>query len=237
MKILTDGQPPAETSLAGGDGDRIRVLVADDYPLLREGIRSVIERESGLLICGFVGRQGDLPDAIAKLKPQVVLIAFALSTTTTLALIRETRAHHSRTPLLILSFKDDSAPTNQLSRSGAQGFITRADAVGCLVEAIYRLNRGLNYIGAEASQTMADQMFADASQRGNNNSQLLTSREEEILELIGGGLTSREIADALRLSIKTVESHRHNIKQKLGMKTAARLAHYAFQRLHGQKPH
>jgi DNA-binding NarL/FixJ family response regulator len=205
--------------------------------LLREGIKSVIQREPELLLCGFADSHGEMLDAIAKLKPQVVLIAFALNTTATLALIRETRARYDRTPLLVLSFEDDPALAKQLSGSGVQGFIARADTAGCLVEAIHRLVRGLNDVGVKASQTMADQMFAAAPQRVGNNSQFFTGREQEILELIGGGLTSREIAESLRLSVKTVESHRHNIKQKLGVKTAARLAQYAFQWLHSRTLH
>jgi DNA-binding NarL/FixJ family response regulator len=238
MKNLADGLRSAETPVAGDDGDAIRVLVADDYPLLREGIKSVIEREPGLLLCGFVDNQRETLDAIANLKPQVVLIAFALDTTATLELIRDTRARYNRTPLLVFPFKDDPALVKQLSRSGAQGLIMRADAAGCLVEAIRRLTRGLHYVGAKASQTMADQMFAaPASHPDGSDSQLFTGREEEILDLIGGGFTSREIAESLRLSVKTVESHRHNIKQKLGVKTSARLAQYAFQWLHSRKTH
>jgi DNA-binding NarL/FixJ family response regulator len=237
MKNLTDSPASAETPIAEGDGGAIRVLVADDCPLLREGIKSLIERERNLLLCGFVDHHAEMLDAIANLKPHVVLIAFALNTTATLTLIRETRARYNRTPLLVLTFEDDPALVKQISRCGAQGLIARADPAGCLTEAIRRLTRGLNYVGAKANQTMVDQLFTAVSQRPGSDSQFFTNREQEILELIGSGLTSREIAESLRLSVKTVESHRHNIKQKLGIKTAARLAQYAFQWLHSRRAH
>lgn len=141
---------------------------------------------------------------------------------------------HVRTPLLVLSYKDDPALARRVSRSGAKGFIARADAAECVIEAIHRVAQGQTYVGARASAALADQMFR-ASQDSSIDGLTFTDREQEILELIGSGLTPREIAEVLRLSIKTVESHRENIKQKLGIRTAAKLAPYAFQWLQSRR--
>lgn len=237
MKKLTDSPSSAETPVAGGDAGGIRVLVADDCPLLREGIRSVIGRGHDLLLCGFVDHPDEMLDAIANLKPHVVLIAFALNTTATLALIGGTRARYNRTPLLVLSFKEDPALAKQLSRSGAQGLITRADAAEGVVEAIHRLARGLTYVGAKTSLAVAGQLFDAIDGRPAGGTRGFTNREQEVLELVGSGLTSREIAEALRLSVKTVESHRQNIKQKLGIRTTAKLAQHAFQWMQSRRSH
>jgi len=213
----------------------IRVLVADDYPLLREGIRSVIEREQGLMICGFTNDAAETLAALESLQPHVAIIAFSLRSAATFALIRDARLRHAGTPLLVLSFKDDPVLATRVSRSGAQGFIARADAKECLVEAIQQLARGLTYVSTRASVVMADRMFNSTARHPSPDGRTFTDREEEVLELIGGGFSPREIAEALRLSIKTVESHRQNIKQKLRINTSARLAQYAFQWVQSQK--
>jgi DNA-binding NarL/FixJ family response regulator len=224
------------TAGAGADGGKIRVLLADDYPLLREGLRVIIERDRNLLICGLASSPGEALAAIASQKPHVVLLAFSLTSAATFALIREARARHEKIPLLVLSFTDDPVLATRVSRAGAHGYLAPADAPGCLVEAIYRLARGLTYVGAKTSLAVAGDLFDETGRRPEPGLREFTNREQEILELVGSGLTSREIAEALRLSIKTVESHRQNIKQKLGLKTATRLAQYAFQWLHRRQP-
>ena len=218
-------------------GTRINVLLADDYPLLRLGIRTLIEHEKALLVCGTAGNPGETLEAIARLKPDVVVIAFSLRSAATFALIEDARLHHGRTRLLVLSFKDDPILAKRVSLSGAQGFISRTDAAECVIEAIHRLAQGLTYVGAKTSSARADQEFDPTAQTCGPEEHSLTEREREILELIGGGSTPREIAEVLGLSIKTVESHRENIKEKLGIKTAAKLAPYAFHWVQSRRRH
>lgn len=229
----------AEAATADGVGSgsigKIRVLLADDYPLLRIGIRTVIEHDRNLALCGTAGTPGETLEAIATLKPDVVVVAFSLMNAATFALIRGARARHEKTPLLVLSFKDDLVLEKRISHSGAKGFIARADAAEGVVEAIHRLAKGLTYVGAKTSLAVAGQLFDAIDQRTGSGTREFTNREQEILELVGSGMTSREIAEALRLSIKTVESHRQNIKQKLGINTATRLAQYAFQWLQSRR--
>ncbi len=235
MNNSTDRISKAEAAATAGDGGGTSVLLADDCPLLREGIRNVIGRERNLSICGFAGHPGETLAAIASLKPNVALIAFSLTTAATFALIRDARLRHERTALLVLGLNDSPAMATRVSASGAQGFITRTDGAECLVEAIHRLARGMTYVGPKASLAMADRMFDATTRPLGSNGQSFTGREEEILELIGAGLALREIAGALQLSVKTVESHRQNIKQKLGIDTATRLAQYAFQWVRSRK--
>lgn len=240
MKHDEPGRPVGPgRAAAGSDGSgsarKIRVLLADDSPLLRIGIRSVLERDPNLVICGVANHAEETLNAIATHQPDVVVIAFPLASAATLALIRETRLRHEKIPLLALSLNDDPALAGRISRSGAKGFITRTDTTGCVIEAIYRLARGLTYVGAKTSLVLAGQLFDVIDSKPVLRTRDFTSRELEVLELIGSGHAPREIADALRLSVKTVESHRQNIKQKLGIKTAARLAQYAFQWLHSRR--
>jgi DNA-binding NarL/FixJ family response regulator len=213
----------------------IRVLLADDYPLLREGIRCVIERERNVGICGFAGNPPETLAALESLKPDVALIAFSLRSAATFALIKDARLRHEGIPLLVFSFKDDPVLATRVSRSGAQGFIARADPKECVVEAIHQLARGLTYVSPRAGRAIADQMFDSAARHPGPDGRTFTNGEEEILELVGGGFAPREIAEALRLSIKTVEAHRQNIKQKLRINTSARLAQYAFQWVQNRK--
>ena len=224
---LCAGLPPADT--------RLKVLLADDYPLLRFATRTLIEREKDLLVCGTASNPADTLEAIARWKPDVVVTAFSLRSTATFELIREMRSRHARTPILVISYKDDPILAKRISRSGATGMMARADAAECVVEAVRRVAQGLPYVSAKTSTALASQMFDPVTNAHSTQQLSFTHREQEILELIGGGLTPREIAEALRLSIKTVESHRENIKQKLGIRTAAKLAPYAFQWLQNRR--
>jgi len=236
MRREDSGKSPATQPASGSNsGGTIRVLLADDYPLLRAGIRAVIESDRSLSVCGTSGNPGETLEAIAIFKPDVVVVAFSLVSAATFALIRDAHARHEKTPLLVLSVKDDPGLAKRVSRSGASGFIARADAQDCVVEAIHRLARGLTYVGSRTSQAVAGQLFIANSPRPGSGLPVFTNREREILEFIGGGLTPREIAVALQLSVKTVESHRQNIKQKLGIKTAAKLAQHAFQWLQSRR--
>jgi len=237
MNILKASTPALEPVAPVGDGHKIRVLLADDYPLLQIGIRTVIERDQNLMVCGVAGHPGETLEAIATLKPDVVVLAFSLMNVATFTLIKDARARHEKTPLLVLSFKDDPVLAKRVSRSGAKGFIARADAPDCMVEAIRRLARGSTYVGAKTSLAVAGQLFDAIDGKPAGGTRDFTNREQEVLELVGSGLTSREIAEALRLSVKTVESHRQNIKQKLGIRTAAKLAQHAFQWMQSRRSH
>ncbi len=209
---------------------RTNILLADDYPLLRLGLRNLIERTEDLSLCGTADHLDQVINAVADLKPDVALVAFALPRAGLLALIRNVRLRHRTLTLLVAAAQDDPGLARQLLLAGAHGLIQRADSPTQVLASIRRAAEKLSpaEIAMNASRLDQNNVASDASPSGDPGHGL-TVREQEILELIGTGSTPREIAQTLGLSIKTVESHRENIKQKLGIKTASKLALFAFQ--------
>jgi len=236
MSTLRESSAAAPTTAVRGETAPIRVLVADAFPLLREGIQCVVDRQPGLRICGYADHPHEIVEAIANSQPHVVVIACTLSATATFTLIKELRVRYETMPVLLLAFSHDPALAGHLRPFGVHVAMAMTQGPDCLVWEIYRLARGVNCTDVQAGQKVAAPITVLLPEPSGGDSPCFTEREEEILELIGSGLTSREIAKSLRLRVKTVESHRHNIKQKLGFKTAARLAQYAFQRLQSRRP-
>ena len=227
--------PEATAAIGDGFGAKIRVLLADDYPLLRIGIRTVIDRDPNLAVCGTAGNPGETLEVIAALKPHVVVVAFSLENAATFALMQDARVRQPHAPLLILSFNGNSTLAERAFRSGAKGFMAMTDAAEDVAKAVCRLARGLTYVGTRTGLPATGQLFDATARRSGSGTRAFTNRERQILELTGVGLTPREISETLRVSLKTVESHRENIKQKLGIKNVAKLALYAFQWLQDRK--
>lgn len=208
-----------------------KVLVADDCPLLRLGLTSAIERTPGLSVCGTANSVDEALDGLLTLQPDVTVVAFAGSGASTLALLRAARRRHHRPPILALLPHEDLVLARRLLLAGAWGFIRRSDSPARFLESIQQMAQGKGPVASQADSiaNAPAHLMGSGPSSSDRADHSLTVREQEILELIGNGSTPREIAGILRLSVKTVESHRENIKQKLGIKSAAKLALFAFQ--------
>ncbi len=209
---------------------QINVLLADDYPLLRLGLRSAIERAEDMSVCGTADHVEATLDAMVSLKPDVAVVSFALRSTALVALIRNARLRHRGLSVLVAPVQEDPGLARRLLLAGARGFIRRADSPTRLIDSIRRATQSIRLVETAADPAgLAPDAFGSVPRQSGQPDHCLTVREQEILELIGTGSAPREIAQTLGLSIKTVESHRENIKQKLGIKTASKLALFAFQ--------
>jgi DNA-binding NarL/FixJ family response regulator len=204
-----------------------RVLIVDDHPIVRQGLRRLIEQEEDLSVCGEAETTRDARAAIKDLNPDAVIVDISLKQGDGIELVRDTRAHHPALPLLVLSMHDEAIYAERMLSAGANGYIMKQAASDQFLIALRRvLDRGI-YVSEAVGNSMIRKFAAGGSYISTNPIDRLSNRELQILHMIGRGLSTREAAGALNLSVKTVESHRQRIKRKLNLTTGAQLVQYA----------
>jgi DNA-binding NarL/FixJ family response regulator len=208
---------------------RRRVLIVDDHPIVRHGIRRMIELEGDLEVCGEAQTEKEARDAIRELSPDVVIVDISLGQGDGLELVRDVHAQHPDLPMLVLSMHDELIYAERLLAAGASGYIMKQAASDQLIIALRQVLEGETYLSeslASALQLAREQGTSSLAVVGDPLHRL-SNRELQVLSFIGRGLSSREAAEALSLSIKTVESHRQSLKRKLNLATNAQLLQFA----------
>lgn len=207
-----------------------RLFVVDDHPIVRQGLVQLINDQPDLLVCGEGEEAYESLRAIREAKPDLVLLDISLKGGGDgIELVKELRAQIPDLPVLMLSMHDESLYTERALRAGAQGYVMKQEAPPTLLTAIRKVLAGEVYISDKMSGTLLKRMVGGKKAAGDLPMDRLTDRELEIFRSIGAGQTVKEIADALCLSIKTVEAHREHIKQKLNFKTSGELLRFAIR--------
>jgi len=213
---------------------KVRVFIVDDHPIVRRGLQLLLGMEPDLKVCGEADSAPAALQKILALKPDVAVVDLGLKGGSGLELIKQLRAQDLKLKLLVFSMRDEGIYAERALRAGADGYITKEEGTEKAIEAIRVLMRGKRYLSASVAEKMMDSLAGD-SPEAETAVESLSDRELEVLELLGEGLGSREIAEKLHLSIKTVESHREHIKAKLGLSRATELVSYAFNWFHGER--
>jgi DNA-binding NarL/FixJ family response regulator len=207
---------------------RQNILIVDDHPTTREGLRAVIHREQDLMICGEAENGRQAMDAVQKLAPDLVLIDITMPGKGGLELLKDLKALYPQLAILVVSMHEESLYAERMLRAGAGGYITKQQPPEELVKAIRQVLNHHVYLSREASEKLL-QRFTGKAQANGSPIELLTDREFEIFQLIGEGKTPKEIARQLHLSAKTVAVHYANIRQKFNLKSTAQLIRFAVQ--------
>lgn len=202
-----------------------RVLLVDDHPIVRQGLSRIIANEPGLTVCGEAETVREARQAVRDLEPDVVVVDLSLKEGDGIELVRELRAHHPALPLLVLSMHDESVYAGRLLAAGANGYIMKHAASEQFIGALRQVLEGGTYLSETARASRAGQGGRGGSPRSPVDA--LSNRELQVLQMVGRGLSSRQVAEALHLSVKTVEAHRQRIKGKLGLRTGAQLVQFA----------
>jgi DNA-binding NarL/FixJ family response regulator len=208
---------------------RRTILIVDDHALLRRGLTSLIESEPDLVVCGEAASCWAALDAIRESPPDLVIVDLALEGSDGLDLVKEMKRHHPDIPALVLSMHDEAVYAVRALRAGARGYVTKQQLDETLLGAIRRLLAGETYMSATLEARLAARFIAGQTLGTDSPMDALSDRELQVFRLIGQGRSTRQIAIALYLSIKTIESHREHIKQKLGLESTAELAQRATQ--------
>jgi DNA-binding NarL/FixJ family response regulator len=210
-----------------------RIVIVDDHPLFRKGLEQLINNsDNAFMICGEAGDAAEGMSVIRQLKPDLVMVDLSLPGANGIELIKNIRAEFAKLPVLILSMHDESLYALRALRAGAQGYVMKQEALENVISAIREVLAGRPYLSHDMSAKLITN-FASGTTDGNPTDKL-SDRELEILELIGKGRDVREIAKALHISAKTVETHRAHIKEKLNLKNARQVTRFAVQWLEGQ---
>ncbi len=202
-----------------------RVLVVDDHPVVRHGITLVINAEPDLAVCGEAENEQAARRLLRELQPDVLVVDLSLGAGGDgFNIVRDVHAHFPQVPILVLSMHDETVYADRLFAQGAAGYIMKQAAAEQLVTALRAVLRGERFMSDNLRRHLAER-GAGAGEQGDS----LSARELQVISLIGSGLGTREIADRLSLSIKTVETHRLAIKRKLTLDTNALLVQYAIK--------
>ncbi len=206
-----------------------RILVVDDHPLMREGVAQWIQRSPGLEICGQAESAAQALALAGKLKPDLVLADISLPGRNGLELIKDLAALQPGLPVLVLSMHEESLHAARALRAGARGYIMKRSGGDRVVQAIGEVLQGRIALSPEMATQLLEEYSGRCSRSGRTVLPNLTDREFEILQLFGKAKSNGEIARQLRLSPKTVETHRLNLMRKLKLKDAAELLRFALQ--------
>lgn len=207
---------------------KARVLIVDDHPIVRQGIGQMINEEADLVVCGEADDFTAALEAVGKFQPDVAIIDISLRGTNGIDLIREIHQRNANLPILVLSMHDESIYAERALRAGAKGYVMKQEAIQSVLGAIRKVLKNELYVSGKLTNTILQRMF-DTSTSSKSPVDLLTDRELEVFQLIGQGQSTKRIADGLHLSVKTVETHRAHIKEKLGLKNAFELVQEAVQ--------
>jgi DNA-binding NarL/FixJ family response regulator len=206
-----------------------RVLLVDDHPIVRQGLALLIDREPDLAVCGEAEGAHSAFHAITTLRPDIVVLDISLSGPDGLDVLKEIRSKTASLPVLILSMHDESIYADRAMRAGANGYIMKQEATEKVLVAIRRILQGEVYLSDRLTNTMLQQYVRGAAPTEKSPLVNLTDRELEVFRLIGEGHGTRQIADELHLSVKTIESYQAHIKEKLALRNARELVQHAIE--------
>ena len=208
---------------------KTKILIVDDHPIVREHLGQLISQQHDLAMCG---EADDLPSGIASvrnLRPDLVITDISLKGTYGLDLIKDIKDEFPKLPVLVLSMHDELLFAERALRAGAKGYVTKQEATNNILEAIRQVLQGRVYL----NETMGDALLVKIADGKpgvvSSPVETLSDRELQIFQRISRGVSLRQIADELHISIKTVESHCARIKDKLDLKDSSELLQYAIQ--------
>lgn len=206
---------------------RRRILLVEDHAVVRFGIAQLINRQSDLVVCGEEEDGSKALSAIASLRPDLVIADISLKDSSGLELMRNIKAQYPNIPILVVSVHDESIYAEIAFRAGALGYLMKQEALEKVLVAIRRVLEGNIYVSDTLAAKMLQQQIRGQTDVNESPVKSLSDREMEVFQLIGQWKKTKEIAQELHLSIKTVEYYREQIKRKLNLRDASELTQYA----------
>jgi DNA-binding NarL/FixJ family response regulator len=204
----------------------IKILIADDHAIVREGLKQILSESSDLVVVDEASTGQEVLEKIHKNDLDLVVLDIAMPGRGGLDILKEIKTQKPRLPVLMLSMYPEEQYAVRVLKSGASGYLTKESAPGELVKAIRQISQGKKYI----SPTLAEKLAIDLEISPDRlPHETLSDREYQVMCMIASGKTLKEIADELSLSIKTISTYRSRILEKMHMKTNAELTHYAIK--------
>jgi len=205
---------------------KIRVIIADDHAILRAGLRMLINAQPDMTVVADVQNGQQAIEGTSELKPDVVLLDITMPVSGGLHAIAEIRKRHSAVKVLLLTMHSEPAYLRTALAAGASGYVLKKSVDADLLSAIRAVQRGHRYVDSELASTLVNEMIG-GKETDTAQSKVLSDRELQVLTLVAEGFSSREIANRIYVSTKTVETYRARFAEKLGLKTRADVVRYA----------
>src|ERR1700722_11144025 len=205
------------------------VFIVDDHPLLRQGLALLINRENDLAVCGEAQEAQTAMDAISQYQPDILIVDISLNGPDGLDLLKNIRTCYPGLPVLILSMHDEATYAERALRARANGYIMKQEATEKVLVAVRRILNGEVYLSDRIANKMLQQYIGGSSAALQSRLSTLSDRELEVFRSIGEGRSTRQIADELHLSVKTVETYQAHLKEKLALRTGRELIQHAIQ--------
>lgn len=218
--VATAPAPAASTTM------KTRVFIVDDHPLLRKGLGELINQQPDMIICGEAEDAPEALKAICQIHPDLVIVDISLKSQNGIELIKNIKAINPSTQILVLSMHDESIYALRVLKAGAKAYVMKQEVVEKVMEAIRRIRAGKVFVSERVAAQMLSQVVDGNDPSRSSPVDSLSDRELEIVTMIGNGTPTREIAKRLSISIKTVESHRAHIKDKLSLTNATQLVQW-----------
>ena len=206
-----------------------RLVIVDDHPIVRRGIQSLISQEPDLEICGEAAGAAEALGVIRTTHPDAVVIDISLNGTDGIELTKSVRAEFAKLPILIMSMHDESIYAERVLRCGASGYVMKQEIADHVVNALRTILKGEIYVSGPVRQALLGRISGKAETATGSPIDCLSDRELEVFRLIGQGQGTRQIAENLHLSVKTIETYRAHIKEKLNIDNATELVRSAVQ--------
>jgi DNA-binding NarL/FixJ family response regulator len=218
---------PARSTPTADAAQKSSVIIVDDHPVVRHGLAQYINQENDLVVSGQAGDAHEALKLIEEISPDIVIADLSLRDRPGLELIKDIESQFPKLPVLVLSMHDESLWAERVLRAGARGYIMKQEATDKVVNAIRRVLNGDIWVSEAIAARMLQKLSKGRPAAEGSPLEALTDRELVIFQMVGLGLSVREIAARLSLSAKTVEAHREHIKEKLNLKSSAELLRYA----------
>jgi len=224
-----------KTQARARQSDKRGVLIVDDHPIVRQGLAQLIDQETDLTVCGQAEDAHQAMRDIRNLNPDMVVVDISLKDTSGIELIKDIKVQYPNLPVLTLSMHDEAVYAERALRAGAKGYIMKQEATEKVVTAIRRVLAGEVYVSEGMAAKMVSKLVAGPAEAGGSPVDRLSDRELEVFRLIGAGFGTREMAEKLHLSVKTIETYRAHIKEKLDLLDANELLRTAITWVNAEK--
>jgi len=213
----------------------IRIMIIEDHPIFRIGLCELINQEVDLMVCGEAEDVGKAWEDIQRLNPDMAIVDISLKGRSGLELIHQINNYKKDLPVLVLSMHDEALFAQRALRAGAKGYIMKKDASESVVKAIRSVLDGKIYVSEKVIGGILETLSGQAETQGKSIAEKLTDRELEVFQLIGKGISTKEIAEQLNLSVKTIGTYRERIKEKLNLRHTTELVRHAVYWVENEK--
>ncbi len=202
---------------------KIKILLVDDHPLVREGVANLISQQPDFEVCGEAASEPQALQLIGSLQPDVAVVDISLENGSGLELIKSIKAMHPGVAMLALSMHDESLYAERALRAGARGYLMKREAAKKVIQGIRAVLAGQLFVSEKIAAQMAEKFVAGGTPTSATPAEQLSDRELEVFQLLGRGLSTRQIADHLHVGFKTVQAYCARIKEKLKLANATEL--------------